>query len=120
MLSTNLKNKTAEKQLDLVLRAISDRTRRALLARLAHGPAKITDLAEPFNMSLTAVSKHLRVLERARLVDRTINGRVHSCALAPGPLKAVEEWLSQYREFWGDNLERLARFAEGSKKTRPR
>jgi len=116
----DLQKKTSDHELDLVLRAISDQTRRAILARLARGPAMVTELAEPFNMSLSAVSKHLRVLERARLVERSVNGRVHSCSLAPGPLESVEQWLSLYRSFWEDNLERLATFAEKSKKTRAR
>jgi DNA-binding transcriptional ArsR family regulator len=120
MLSTNTRKKTSAQQLDVVLRAISDQTRRALLARLARGPAMVTELAEPFNMSLPAVSKHLRVLERARLVERSVSGRVHSCSLAPEPLRTVQQWLSHYQSFWGDNLEGLARYAEKDKRTRPR
>jgi DNA-binding transcriptional ArsR family regulator len=112
MLSMNTRKKASAQQLDLVLHAISDQTRRALLARLARGPAMVTELAEPFNMSLPAVSKHLRMLERARLVERSVKGRVHSFSLAPERLQAVEQWLSHYRSFWGENLERLASFTE--------
>src|SRR5688500_9326185 len=101
-------------RLDLVFRALADRTRRRLLARLARVPAKITDLAAPFDMSLPAVSKHLRVLERARLVRRTIDGRVHLCAIDPRPLARAERWLAERRSFWESTLEALARHVEGA------
>jgi DNA-binding transcriptional ArsR family regulator len=121
MLSTNsAKKKPSDRQLNLVLRAISDPTRRTLLARLARGPAMVTELAEPFKMSLPAVSKHLRILERARLVNRSVSGRVHSFSLTPGPLQSVEEWLSDYRSFWEGTLDRLASYAEESKKNKAR
>jgi DNA-binding transcriptional ArsR family regulator len=100
------------KHLDLVFRALSDRTRRALLARLARAPAMVTELAEPFPLSLPAVSRHIRVLERAQLIRRTVDGRVHHCTLEAGPLRAVDHWLEHYRQFWDANLEALARYAE--------
>jgi len=102
----------------LVFHALSDRTRRALLARLARGPARVTDLAAPFTMSLPAVSKHLKVLEGARLIERAVDGRVHRCALAAAPLQDAERWLEHYRGLWEDRLEALARFVEepGKKK----
>ena len=99
-------------RLDLVFRALSDRTRRAILARLAQGPAMVKELAEPFDMTLPAVSKHLKVLERANLVDRTVDGRVHHCALRAAPLQEIEQWLEHYRVFWDDTLEALARYVE--------
>lgn len=99
-------------RLDIVLRAIADRTRRALLARLVQGPARVTDLAAPFDMSLVAVSKHLKVLERARLIERDIDGRVHRCSFQAEPLREVERWLDHYRVFWTDTLDALARYAE--------
>ncbi|HWU89174.1 MAG TPA: metalloregulator ArsR/SmtB family transcription factor [Kofleriaceae bacterium] len=99
-----------EDRLDLIFGALSDRTRRALLARLGQAPAKITDLAAPFEMSLPAVSKHVRMLERAGLVRRTIDGRVHRCALEAGPLEEADRWLAHYRVFWEDTLESLARY----------
>lgn len=99
-------------RLDLVLRAIADRTRRALLARLVQGPARVTDLAAPFDMSLVAVSKHLKVLERARLIERDIDGRVHRCSFQAEPLREVERWLDHYRVFWTDTLDALARHVE--------
>ena len=91
-------------QLDRLFHALSDRTRRSLLARLARGPAMVTELAAPFAMSLPAVSKHLRVLEAARLVAREVDGRVHRCSLAPAPLRDVERWVEFYRSFWEDTV----------------
>lgn len=111
-MATSTAQAAHEDELDSVFRALSDRTRRALLARLARGPARVTDLAEPFDMSLAAVSKHLRVLERAGLVDRAIDGRVHQCSLSAGPLGDAERWLGHYRTFWDDQLESLARYVE--------
>ncbi len=99
-------------RLDAIFSALGDRTRRALLARLAAGPARVTELAEPFEMSLPAVSKHVRVLERAGLVSRSIDGRVHECALDAAPLEDADAWLSYYRRFWGDQLASLAAFVE--------
>ena len=97
-------------RLDLVFQALADRTRRALLARLAHKPSKVTDLAAPFEMSLPAVSRHIRVLERARLIRRTIDGRVHRCSLSAEPLHQAEAWLEHYRPFWEDTLDALASY----------
>jgi len=99
-------------RLDLLFQALSDRTRRALLDRLAGGPRMVTELAEPFAMSLPAVSRHIRVLEHAGLVSRTVDGRVHHCALDPGPLATADRWLRRYRRFWTEQLEALARYAE--------
>jgi len=113
MLASALINEDVdEDRLDLVLRAIADRTRRALLARLVQGPARVTDLAAPFDMSLVAVSKHLKVLERARLIERDIEGRVHRCSFQAEPLREVERWLDHYRVFWTDTLDALARHVE--------
>jgi DNA-binding transcriptional ArsR family regulator len=105
---------STDDRLDLVFHALSDRTRRALLARLSRTPAKITDLAAPFAMSLPAVSRHIRVLEEARLVRRTIDGRVHQCSLDAGALKRVDAWLDHYRRFWEGTLESLAAYVERS------
>src|SRR5258708_7804203 len=101
-----------EGRLDAIFHALSDRTRRAILARLASGPAIIRELAEPFDMSIPAVSKHLRVLEEAKLVARTVEGRVHRCQLHAGPLRDAEAWVAHYRPFWEGTLESLARYAE--------
>jgi DNA-binding transcriptional ArsR family regulator len=113
----------AEARLDAAFQALGDRTRRALLARLATGPAMVTELAKPFDMSLPAVSRHIRVLETAGLIARSVEGRVHQCSLAAGPLQSVEAWLGHYRRFWEGNLDARARFVEaegGEPRTRPR
>lgn len=99
-------------RLDRIFQALANRTRRALIDMLAHGPAMVTDLAKPFGMSLNAISKHLIVLERAGLITRTIEGRVHSCALEAGPMASAEEWLAAYEQFWNSNLDSLANFVE--------
>lgn len=103
---------SADDRLDLVFQALSNRTRRALLNGLKNGPAKVTDLAKPFGMSLNAISKHLLVLERAGLIDRTITGRVHSCALSAGPMATAEEWISTYEAFWNQQLDQFAAYVE--------
>lgn len=104
--------RTRDAYLDVVFRALGDQTRRALLARLARAPAMITELAEPFALSLPAVSRHIKVLEHARLLRRTVDGRIHYCALEPEPLRAVDRWLRHYRPFWDAKLEALARYVE--------
>jgi DNA-binding transcriptional ArsR family regulator len=109
---------STDNQLDRVFHALSDRTRRALIARLADGPSIVTDLAAPFNMSLPGVSKHLRVLESARLVDRAVEGRIHRCSLTAEPLHKAELWLDCYRSFWDDTLAALARYVDEPDKKR--
>jgi len=109
----------AEDSLDLIFRALGDQTRRALLARLAEKAAMVTELAQPFAMSLPAVSRHIRVLEKAGLVARTIDGRVHRCSLSATPLKEVEKWLQQYRRFWEGTLDSLARYVEEDSEKQP-
>src|SRR6266853_925316 len=93
--------------LDLVLVAISDPTRRAILDRLARGPARVTDIAEPFEMSLAAVSKHVRMLERAGLIRRARRGREHTLTLDARPLRRVAQWTSRYERFWNERLDGL-------------
>ena len=104
--------KSTDDRLDLVFSALGDRTRRRLIARLAREPATITELASPFEMSLPAVSKHVRVLERAGLVRRAIDGRIHRCSLDARRLRDATTWLEEYRAFWDDTLARLAAFVE--------
>ena len=87
--------------------ALADPTRRAILARLASGQATVMELAEPFEMSLPAVSKHLKVLERAGLIARGREAQWRPCTLEPGPLKEVSEWLEHYRRFWEESFDRL-------------
>ena len=87
--------------------ALADPTRRAILARLASGEASVTELAEPFDMSLPAVSKHLKVLERAGLITRGRRAQWRPCQLDPGPLKDAADWLEHYRCFWEESFARL-------------
>jgi DNA-binding transcriptional ArsR family regulator len=110
--STDARRRSADDRLDAVFHALGDRTRRALLARLAERPAKITELARPFAISLPAVSRHIRVLESAGLVARSVDGRVHECSLAAAPLKTVEAWLMHYRQFWQDKLAALEHYID--------
>jgi DNA-binding transcriptional ArsR family regulator len=115
MLSNVKRNKASrEDRLDAVFNALGDRTRRALLARLAKRPAMITELAKPFDMSFPAVSKHIRVLENAGLVRRAVDGRMHQCSLNSAPLATAEDWLRDYRQFWQSSLESLARYVESN------
>src|SRR5215216_859547 len=97
----------AADHLSTTLAALADPTRRALLARLALGETSVTELAEPFSMSLTAVSKHLKVLERAGLIARGREAQWRPCRLRAGPLKEAAEWIGGYREFWEESLDRL-------------
>jgi DNA-binding transcriptional ArsR family regulator len=97
-------------QLDEIFGALADPTRRAILARLTKGDALVTEIAEPFDISLAAVSKHVRVLERAGLVHRTVVGREHRCALSPRPLRAAADWVEHYRAFWETRLDALEQF----------
>lgn len=87
--------------------ALADPTRRAILARLTSGQASVTELAEPFDMSMPAISKHLKVLERAGLIARGREAQWRPCRLEASPLKEVEDWLSPYRRFWEQRLQRL-------------
>jgi DNA-binding transcriptional ArsR family regulator len=100
--------------LDATFAALSDPTRRAILARLAQGEATVSQLAEPFPFSLPAVSKHLRVLESAGLLKREIDGRIHRCRLAPEPMKTAAQWIDHYRVFWEKQFDALARYLEST------
>jgi DNA-binding transcriptional ArsR family regulator len=94
--------------------ALADPTRREILARLAVGEATVNELAEPFDMSVQAVSKHLKVLERAGLISRGREGKLRPSRLEGGPLGDVAAWLEPYRGFWGDSFERMSeRLREG-------
>jgi DNA-binding transcriptional ArsR family regulator len=92
--------------------ALADPTRRAILARLALGETSVTELAEPFDMSLPAVSKHLKVLERAGLVARSRQAQWRPCILEAGPLKDISDWLERYRKFWEQSFDRLETYLE--------
>lgn len=93
--------------LSATLSALADPTRRAMLARLSKGEATVNELAEPFAMSLPAISKHLKVLERAKLISRSRNAQWRPCKLEPEPLKKLDGWLEEYRELWEGRLDRL-------------
>ena len=87
--------------------ALADPTRRAILARLTLGETSVTELARPFQMSLPAISKHLKVLDRAGLITRSKEAQWRPCKLAASPLKDVTDWLEHYRQFWEQSLDRL-------------
>lgn len=98
----------ATASLDSVFSALADPTRRAIVARLAEGEASVSELAQPFAVSLPAVTKHLAVLERAGLLEHHKEGRVRHCRLVTAPIRDAESWLSSYREFWERRLDSLA------------
>ena len=93
--------------LDRTFAALADPTRRAILARLTSGEASVTELAAPFEMSLPAVSKHLKVLERAGLIARGREAQWRPCRLKAAPLKDIADWVGEYRRFWEERFERL-------------
>ena len=97
----------ANSNLDQVFFALSDRTRRAILSRLAEGSTTIGELAKPFEMSSPAISKHMKILENAGLIKRRIKGRQHHCNLTTGALKTAEDWINFHREFWEGRLDTL-------------
>jgi DNA-binding transcriptional ArsR family regulator len=98
---------TATDRLDRTFAALADPTRRAILARLATGEASVTELAEPFEMTLPAVSKHLKVLQRAGLITRGRKQQWRPARLEAGPLREVSEWTERYRRFWEESYDRL-------------
>ena len=106
----NYREKNTEAKLNAVFSAVADPTRRAILGRLAKGESTVTGLAEPFSMSLPAISKHLRVLEKAGLISRQVDGRIHRCRLAAIPMKDALDWMSFYRSFWEEGLDALGEF----------
>lgn len=101
---------TKTKRLDDTFHALADPTRRAILASVARGEHSVTELAEPFDMSLAAVSKHLKVLERAGLLERKREGRIHRLRLEAAPLKEAAGWISTYQKFWERQLDSLGEF----------
>jgi DNA-binding transcriptional ArsR family regulator len=97
----------ASDRLSSTLAALADPTRRAILARLASGETSVTELAKPFRMTLPAVSKHLKVLERAGLIARGRSAQWRPCRLDAGPMRDVAEWVQGYRRFWDESFDRL-------------
>src|SRR3712207_2777174 len=96
-------------QLDTVFHALGDATRRRMLRDLTSGERTVSQLAEPFAISLAAASKHIKVLEKAGMIRREVRGRTHVCRLDPGPLASAHEWLSLYERFWTGRLDALDR-----------
>src|SRR6266540_3399448 len=103
-------------QLNRTFAALADPTRRAILSRLATGEASVTELSEPFEMSMPAVSKHLKVLERAGLIARSRDAQWRPCHLDPAPLKEVANWVEHYRRFWEESFDRLDDYLRELKK----
>ena len=106
-------------QLSNTFAALADPTRRAILARLSLGETSVSELAEPFDMSLPAVSKHLKVLERAGLISRGHKAQWRPCTLQGGPLGEVADWLEHYRRFWDQSLDRLDDYLQKLQKGDP-
>ncbi|HET9352816.1 MAG TPA: metalloregulator ArsR/SmtB family transcription factor [Sphingomicrobium sp.] len=94
-------------RLDTIFHALSDATRRGMLASLALGEKSVGELAEPFAMSFAGASKHVKVLEEAGLIRREVRGRTHVCSLEPGPLASADQWLRHYERFWTGRLDAL-------------
>ncbi len=109
-------NRAAVDSLDAVFGALADPTRRAIVERLTGGEASVGELAEPFDMSLPAISKHLTVLEDAGLLARRKDGRVRHCRLIEAPMRDALEWIATYGSFWEDRLDSLDRFLAKSRK----
>lgn len=108
----------AEARLDRLFGALSDPTRRAILARLAEGDATVGELAEPFAVSRPAISKHLNVLEEAGLVHRRPEGRVNRCRFDARPLRDAQAWITRYRSYWEGRLDALTRYLESEEEGR--
>lgn len=115
MPSSRRNRKTHDQTLDAVFTALADPTRRRILARLRHGSAVVGELAAPFAMTLPAVTKHLRVLERAGVVRSEREGRFVRCRLEPKRLGDASAFLAEYQPFWSDNLDQLAEYLEKAK-----
>jgi DNA-binding transcriptional ArsR family regulator len=98
--------------LSLTFAALADPTRRAILERLSQGEASVTELARPFNMSLPAISKHLKVLEKAQLISRSKEAQWRPCRLESAPIKEVADWSASYRHFWEGSFDRLEAYVE--------
>jgi DNA-binding transcriptional ArsR family regulator len=98
---------TASDHLSVTFAALADPTRRAILARLSHGEASVTELAKPFDLSLPGISKHLKVLQRAGLITQSRNAQWRPCRLEAERLKEASEWVGEYRRFWDESFQRL-------------
>ena len=104
-----------EDRLSLKLQALADPTRRAMLARLRQGEAAVNELAAPFNISLPAISKHIKVLEKAGLITRSRSAQQRPCQLSPEGLREVDDWMQAYRDIWLERLDRLESYLQSIK-----
>lgn len=111
--------KYSSPQLDRTFSALADPTRRRILEQLSQGDRCVTDLARPYAMSLPAVSKHLRVLEKAGLVRRRRSGRVHRLNLEAAPMRQAAQWIEEYRRFWEESLDRLDEYLKKLQQQEP-
>ncbi len=102
--------------LDRIFSALADPTRRAILRRLANGARSVTELAAPFDISLPAISKHLRVLEKAGLLVQKKDGRIHHCRIVTGPLRDAAQWIARYQRFWEKRLDSLEKVSARDKR----
>ena len=110
---------TINRQLDLTFGALADPIRRAILDRLVQGEATVGELAQPFDVSRPAISKHLRVLEKAGLVNRARDGRASRCGLDAGPMRDAADWVDRYRRFWDTQLDQLVNYLEHDQPEEP-
>jgi len=115
-----MRSDTLDATLDTTFSALADPTRRAILARLASGEASVLELAEPFDMSLPAISKHLKVLERAGLISRGRDAQRRPCRIEAAPLAEATAWMEQYRRFWEESFDRLDEYLHEMKKKEKR
>lgn len=104
--------------LDEVFQALSDPTRRAIIGLLAERPHTVTELVKPFPVSLNAISKHIKALERAGLIDREIKGRIHYCHLNTAPMNQAYRWLGSYEKFWSGSLDKLEKLLQSRARAR--
>ena len=104
--------------LDATFQALADPTRRAILATLARRESTVGELAQPFRVSAPAITKHLKILERAGLMERRKDGRIHHCRLVAKPLKDAEAWLADYRQFWEQQFDALADYLSSSERSK--
>jgi DNA-binding transcriptional ArsR family regulator len=114
----HLMNESQPQTLDRVFLALGHPVRRQILVRLARGAATVTDIAAPFEMSLNAISKHLKVLEKASLIQRQVVGREHYCRINPQPLEEVSNWLTYYQTFWTDRFDAMEQEIIASKRSK--
>lgn len=119
-IDTEERRQLAEERLDETFAALANATRRAILAQLAQGEASVNDLAEPFDVSLPAISKHIKVLEQAGLITRGRRAQFRPCAIAAEPLLEVAGWAEQYRHIWDDRFDRMDDYVQHLQQTHPK